>query len=89
MAQYCGPLVLTLLLIWSILLFQNGLNGASSSSNRASRAKSRGKQGRQHDQHTCHLREIDACLDKIQLLAKGPTPSSIITTDQGLDKLCT
>ncbi|KAI2811512.1 hypothetical protein RDWZM_003707 [Blomia tropicalis] len=58
-------------------------------SSRASRAKSKSSKSRHHDHQTCHLKEIDSCLDKIQTLAKGPNPSSIITTSEGLDKLCT
>lgn len=59
-------------------------------SNRASRAKSRSvsRKSAQQDQQTCLLKEIDACLDRIQVLVKGPSHSSIITSVKGLDKLC-
>jgi len=51
-----------------------------------SRTRSRGNRNR-GDQH-CHLKEIDSCIDKIQLLTKGTNPTSIITTSEGLDKIC-
>lgn len=87
MVHFRRPLFLSLLFLWTALVLVEGAS-PTRTSNRASRAKNRGKQSRQHDHQTCHLKEIDACLDKIQLLAKGPSPSSIITTDHGLDKLC-
>jgi hypothetical protein len=49
-----------------------------------SRSRTRGNRGDQ----LCHLKEIDTCLDKIQVLTKGPNPTVIITTSEGLDKIC-
>jgi len=36
----------------------------------------------------CHMKEIDTCLDKVQALSKGKDPTAIITTNEGIDKLC-
>ncbi|KAH9413453.1 hypothetical protein DERP_007929 [Dermatophagoides pteronyssinus] len=62
-------------------------SGARSSSSSSPRARSRSNQ-RHRDSQICHLKEVDSCLDKIQTLTKGPNPSSIITTTEGLNKLC-
>ncbi|XP_054164088.1 uncharacterized protein LOC128961798 [Oppia nitens] len=52
-----------------------------------SRSRSRGNRNRS-DQQLCHLKDIDSCLEKIQVITKGPNPTIIITTTEGLDKIC-
>jgi len=36
----------------------------------------------------CHLREAEACMNKMQSLGKGKDPTALIATSQGLDKIC-
>jgi hypothetical protein len=36
----------------------------------------------------CHLREMEACINKMQQLGKGPDPTSIIATSDGLNRIC-
>jgi len=36
----------------------------------------------------CHLREMEACINKMQALGKGPDPTSIIATNAGINKIC-
>jgi len=45
-----------------------------------------GNRGRKRDQ--CHLREMESCLNKMQELGKGPDPTSIIATNEGLNRIC-
>ncbi|OTF77746.1 hypothetical protein BLA29_013003 [Euroglyphus maynei] len=66
---------------------RSGARSSSSSSN-GPRSRSRSNHQRHRDSQLCHLKEIDSCLDKIQTLTKGPNPSAIITTSDGLNKLC-
>jgi len=49
---------------------------------RNARRRNRGKK----DQ--CHLREAEACMNKMQALGKGKDPTAIIATKEGLDKIC-
>lgn len=51
------------------------------------RAKSRSR-GRNRGDNQCHLKEVDSCLDKVQALTKSPNPTILITTSEGLDKIC-
>jgi hypothetical protein len=52
------------------------------------RSRSRTRGNRNRGDQLCHLKEVDSCLDKIQALTKGPNPTAIITTSEGLDKIC-
>jgi hypothetical protein len=52
----------------------------------AQRQNRRRNRGRKRDQ--CHLREMEACINKMQDLGKGPNPSVIITTNAGINKIC-
>jgi len=52
----------------------------------AQRQNRRRNRGRKRDQ--CHLREMEACLNKMQDLGKGPDPTSIIATNEGLNRVC-
>jgi len=52
------------------------------------RSRSRSRANRNRSDQQCHLKEVDSCLDKIQALTKGPNPTVIITTSEGLDKIC-
>ena len=72
--------VLTVLLILATIDSVQGRKSSRGGSGKKSKSR--------HDFQTCHLKEIDSCLDKIQALAQAPNPSSIITTSAGLDKLC-
>lgn len=51
---------------------------------RRNRQRGRGKKG-----PNCHLKEIDKCMEKMEALGKRPQASDIITTDAGIDELCT
>lgn len=51
---------------------------------RRSRTRGRGKKG-----PNCHLKELDKCMEKMEALGKRPQASDIITSDAGLDELCT
>jgi len=58
--------------------------GQSLAQNRPGRR--RGNRGRKRDQ--CHLREMEACINKMQDLGKGPDPTKIIATNEGLNRIC-
>jgi len=36
----------------------------------------------------CHLREMETCINKMQQLGKGPDPTSIIATSDGINRIC-
>jgi len=46
----------------------------------------RRNRGRKRDQ--CHLREMEACINKMQELGKGPDPTAIISTNEGINRIC-
>ncbi len=46
----------------------------------------KGKPGGRKDQ--CHLKEMEECINKMQELGKGPDPTKIIASNDGLNKIC-
>jgi len=36
----------------------------------------------------CHLKEIDKCMEKLDAISKRPQASNIITTEEGINELC-
>jgi len=36
----------------------------------------------------CHLKEMEVCINKMQQLGKGPDPTKIIASNEGLNKIC-
>jgi len=54
---------------------------------RGSRRRGGGRR-RDRNREQCHGKEIDKCLEKMQQLTKGPNPSRIIKTDEGVKKIC-
>lgn len=70
--------LLTVLLCVALVVVLIGQSDAQRKNRRRNRKKS--------DQ--CHLKEVEACINKIQSLGKGKDPTSIIATSKGLDKLC-
>ncbi|CAG2100908.1 unnamed protein product, partial [Medioppia subpectinata] len=52
------------------------------------RSRSRSRANRNRSDQLCHLKEVDSCLDKLEAMTKGPNPTAIITTPEGIDKIC-
>lgn len=36
----------------------------------------------------CHLREVEKCFQKARDIGKGPDPTALITTNEGINKIC-
>jgi len=68
------------LLIFALLLV---VFLSAADAQRRNRQRGRGKKG-----PNCHLKELDKCMEKMEALGKRPQASDIITTDAGLDELC-
>jgi len=43
---------------------------------------------RRRPREQCHGKEVDKCLEKVHQMTKGPNPSRIIKTEEGVNKLC-
>jgi hypothetical protein len=44
--------------------------------------------GRDQQSKKCHLQEMEVCINKTQQLGKGPDPTKIIASSEGLNKIC-
>ena len=50
------------------------------------RQRSRGKKAKTG---SCHLKEIDACLSKLDKYTNNRNSSNLLTTERGIDEICT
>lgn len=72
-------------LLLNVLLLLLIINWISCQRNRNS---SRGR-GRGNRRDQCHLREMEACLNKLEELNdKSDNPTKIITNNKGIEKIC-
>ena len=47
-----------------------------------------GAKKKKNKKDSCHLREIETCLNKVQELGKRKDPSALIATNEGLNTIC-
>jgi hypothetical protein len=69
-----------IILSLALMVLLIGQSYAQRKNNRRNRNRGRKDQ--------CHLREMEACINKMQQLGKGPDPTSIIATSAGLNRIC-